>query len=157
MGRVASSRIVQDAIIMGPDAEDAHPDERIRMNFVNTEQAPVPAGHYAQAVIHHGLVYVSGQLPIDARTGIPAADGDIEMQGRLALSNVAAIVEAAGSRRDLVLKVCVYISDIALWGRFNAVYAEFFGDHTPARAVIPTRDLHHGALVEIDAIAALPE
>lgn len=126
------------------------------MKFIETALAPTPAGHYSQAVVHHGLVFISGQLPIDPSTGKPDTDGDIELQGQLTLTNVAAILEAAGSRRDLVLKVSVYISDITHWGRFNAVYAEFFGEHRPARVVIPTRELHHGALVEIDAIAALP-
>ena len=85
-----------------------------------------------------------------------AVESDIELQGLLALTNVTSILEAAGSRRELVLKVSVYISDIALWGRFNSVYTEFFGEHRPARVVIPTRELHHNALIEIDAIAALP-
>ncbi|MCZ6835860.1 MAG: Rid family detoxifying hydrolase [Planctomycetota bacterium] len=127
------------------------------MEFVITDQAPTPGGHYSQAVVHQGLVYVSGQLPIDPETGQSVTEGDIEQQGLMALTNVTSILEAAGSRLDLTLKVSVYISDISLWGRFNKVYAEFFGAHRPARVVIPTRDLHHGVLIEIDAIAALPE
>jgi len=125
------------------------------MQKISTAEAPEPAGHYSQALVHDGRVYVSGQLPID-----PASDekrvGTIEEQTEQALKNVAAILEAAGCDRNHVLKCTVYVSDIALWSRINAVYAEFFGDHRPARAVVPTRELHFGFQIEIDAIAALP-
>mgnify|MGYP001031638561 CR=1 FL=1 len=124
------------------------------MKAIQTPNAPQPAGHYAQAIVHDGLVYVSGQLPIDPRTG-GRCTGSIEEQAQRALENVAAILEAAGSRADLVLKTTVYVSDIRLWGRVNAVYAAFFGDHRPARAVVPSRELHYGLLVEIEAVAAL--
>ena len=126
------------------------------MKTVQTPNAPRPAGHYAQAIVHDGLVYVSGQLPIDPRTG-ERCTGPVEEQAERALQNVAAILEAAGSRLDLVLKTTVYVSDISLWGRVNAVYAAFFGEHRPARAVVPTRELHYGLLVEIEAVAALAE
>ncbi len=99
---------------------------------------------------------MSGQLAVDAASGRKIA-GTVEEQTKIALENVAAILQAAGSDIDRVLKTTVYISDIDLWGRVNGVYAEFFGDHRPARAVVPTRDLHHGLLVEIEAIAALRE
>ena len=124
------------------------------MKPIQTPNAPQPAGHYAQAIVHDGLVYVSGQLPIDPQTG-ERCTGSIEEQAERALRNVAAILEAAGSRTDRVLKTTVYVSDIRLWGRVNAVYAAFFGDHRPARAVVPTRELHYGLLVEIEAVAAL--
>jgi len=123
---------------------------------VSTTNAPAPAGHYAQAIVHDGLVYVSGQLPVDPATGEKRL-GSIEEQARQALENVAAILEAAGSGPDHVLKTTVYVSDIALWGRVNAVYAAFFGGHRPARAVVPTRELHYGFQVEIEAVAAVPE
>ncbi len=124
------------------------------MKMISTSDAPAPAGHYSQAVVHGGLVFVSGQLAVDAATGRKFA-GSIEQQTRIALENVAAILRAAGSDRDQVLKTTVYISDIELWGRVNEVYAEFFGGHRPARAVVPTRELHHGLLVEIEAIATV--
>jgi 2-iminobutanoate/2-iminopropanoate deaminase len=123
---------------------------------VHTPEAPQPAGHYAQAIVHNGLVYVSGQLPIDPRTGERNL-GSVEEQTERALRNVAAILQAAGSDPSRVLKTTVYVSDIGLWGRINAVYAAFFGEHRPARAVVPTRELHYGLLVEIEAIAALSE
>lgn len=126
------------------------------MKMISTSDAPAPAGHYSQAVVHGGLVFVSGQLAVDTATGRKFA-GTIEQQTRMALENVAAILRGAGSDIDHVLKTTVYISDIELWGRVNEVYAEFFGGHRPARAVIPTRDLHHGLLVEIEAIATVHE
>jgi 2-iminobutanoate/2-iminopropanoate deaminase len=126
------------------------------MRTVETTLAPKPAGHYAQAVIHGGLVYVSGQLAVDPEPGEKRL-GSIEEQTRLALSNVAAILNAAGSSLDLVLKTTVYVSDISLWGRVNDVYAEVFGTHRPARAVVPTKELHYGFLVEVEAIAAAEE
>lgn len=119
-----------------------------------TTDAPTPAGHYSQAIVHEDVVYVSGQLPIDPHTGEKRL-GSIEEQTEQALRNVAAILEAAGSDISRVIKVTVYVSDITLWGRVNAVYAEFFGEHRPARAVVPTRDLHFGFQVEIEAVAAV--
>jgi 2-iminobutanoate/2-iminopropanoate deaminase len=123
---------------------------------VSTPNAPQPAGHYAQAIVHDGLVYVSGQLPVDPATGEKRL-ASIEEQAEQALKNVAAILQAAGSDLNHVLKTTVYVSDIGLWGRVNAVYAAFFGDHRPARAVVPTRELHYGFQVEIEAVAAIPE
>lgn len=124
------------------------------MITISTPNAPQPAGHYAQALEHDGLVYVSGQLPVAAASGEKRV-GSIEQQTEQALRNVQAIVEAAGSDLNRVLKVTVYVSDIALWDRVNAVYARFFGDHRPARAVVPTRELHFGFQIEIDAVAVV--
>ena len=121
-----------------------------------TPNAPQPAGHYAQAIVHNDLVYVSGQLPVDPASGEKRI-GSIEEQTEQALRNVAAILVAAGSDLDHVLKTTVYVSDISLWGRVNAVYAAAFGQHRPARAVVPTRELHYGFQVEIEAIAALKD
>lgn len=124
------------------------------MDFILTPDAPQPAGHYSQAVVHNGLVFVAGQLAIEPHTG-ERKTGSIEEQTEQALKNVAAILQAAGSDLTKVLKTTVYISDIELWGQVNAVYAQFFGEHRPARAVIPVGNLHHGFLIEIEAIAAL--
>lgn len=110
--------------------------------------------HYSPAVVHGDLVFVSGQLPIEP-DGHRLTDAPIEAQILQALRNLAAILQAHGSDVDHVLKVTVYVSDIALWDRVNAVYADFFGAHRPARAVVPTGPLHFGFLVEIDAIAVV--
>lgn len=124
------------------------------MRAISTPRAPQPAGHYAQAIVHGDMVYVAGQLAIDPATG-EKVTGTIEEQTERALANVAAILEAAGSGLDRVVKTTVYVSDIDLWGRVNEVYARAFGDHRPARAIVPTCELHHGFLIEIEAIAAL--
>lgn len=121
---------------------------------VHTQDAPSPAGHYSQAVVYNGLVFVAGQLAIDPHTGEKRL-GSIEEQTEQALKNVGEILKAAGSDLSRVLKMTVYISDIDLWGRVNETYARVLGEHRPARAVIPTKELHHGFLIEIDAVAAV--
>ncbi|WP_299981048.1 RidA family protein [Desulfobacula sp.] len=123
------------------------------MKEVLSKDAPQPAGHYSQAIEHHGLVYVSGQLPINPKSEEKYV-GSIEEQTEQVLFNLEAILKKANSGKNHVIKVTVYISDIALWDRVNSVYARFFGNHRPARAIVPTRELHFGYQVEIEAIAA---
>jgi len=113
------------------------------MEKIFTPKAPKPAGHYSQAIVHDNVVYVSGQLPIDPVTGEKRL-GSIEEQTEQVLENLAEIIKAAGSDIDKVLRTTVYISDIQLWDRVNNVYSTFFGEHRPARAVVPTKELHHG-------------
>jgi 2-iminobutanoate/2-iminopropanoate deaminase len=124
------------------------------MEEIFTQNAPKPAGHYSQAIVHGNLIYVSGQLPIDPMTGEKRI-GSIEEQTEQALRNVSQIIKAAGSSMDHVIKTTVYISDIQLWERVNEVYSDFFGEHRPARAVVPTKDLHYGFQIEVEAIASL--
>ncbi len=124
------------------------------MKAISTENAPRPAGHYSQAIVHNNIVYVSGQLPIDPKTG-ERRTGPIEEQTEQVLSNLAEILKAAGADLNQVLKTTVYISDIELWPRVNNVYSRFFGEHRPARSVVPTKNLHFGFQIEIEAIAAL--
>jgi 2-iminobutanoate/2-iminopropanoate deaminase len=124
------------------------------MRTVETDKAPRPAGHYSQGVVHGGFLFVSGQLPIDPRTGEKSA-GAIEEQAALALANVLAIVEAAGSSSERVVRTTAYVTDVALWGRVNEVYERVFGEHRPARSVVPVPSLHHGFLIEIEAVAAV--
>ena len=113
-------------------------------------------GHYSPGVIAGGMLYVSGQLPIDPGTG-KIAEGGIREQTKQALANVGRVLEAAGCRREDVVMCRVYISDMGNWDAVNEVYSAFFGSHKPARAVVPTRELHHGALVEIEATAEMKE
>ena len=120
---------------------------------ITTAEAPKPAGHYSQATVYNGLVFVAGQLSIDPATGAHKT-GSIEEQTELALSNVLAILKAAGSDWSRVLKMTVYVADINHWDAVNKVYSRVLGEYRPARAVIPTGALHHGFLIEIDAIAA---
>jgi 2-iminobutanoate/2-iminopropanoate deaminase len=121
---------------------------------IQTADAPIPAGHYSQATVHNGVVYVAGQLAIDPATGERRL-GSIEEQTERTLRNVEAILLAAGSDFAHLLKVTVYVADIALWDAVNATYVRVLGPHKPARAIVPTKDLHHGFLIEIDAIAAV--
>ena len=122
------------------------------MQSIFTQNAPKPAGHYSQAIVHGDLVFVAGQLSIDPQTG-ERLTGAIEEQTLQTLKNLQAILEAAGSGIDHVLKTTVFIADISLWGKVNEVYSQFFGDHKPARSIVPTKELHYGFLIEIEAIA----
>jgi 2-iminobutanoate/2-iminopropanoate deaminase len=127
-----------------------------KITMISTDTVSAPAGHYSSAVVHSGLVYVSGQLP--RVPGKPDLFLDnIEAQTRQALANAEAILLAAGSRRERVLKVTLYISDIALWAQVNAEYAAFFGEHKPARAIVPVGKFRNGFLIEIEIVAALAD
>lgn len=121
------------------------------MRAIQHPDIPTPAGHYSPIVEHGGVLYVSGQLPMDPSGFVP--DG-IEAQTREALGKVQQLLEAAGSSLQRVIQVRIYVSDVDLWGAVNETYAEVFGDHRPARIVVPTGPLHHGCLVEIEATAA---
>lgn len=123
------------------------------MKKIQPNSIPVPKGHYSPGVEHNGVIYVSGQLPMDLVTRAPFA-GDIETQTELALRNVEAILHAAGSDLNHVLQMTIYVSDIDLWGKVNEVYARVMGEHRPARAIVPVKDLHFGTKIEIQAIAA---
>lgn len=114
---------------------------------------PKANGHYSPCIQHNGILYLSGQLPIDPVT--KAIPKTIEEQTDLALKNVETIVNEAGSSKDQILQMRVYISNIELWGRVNDRYSAFFGDHKPVRSIVPTRELHFGCLIEIEAIAVL--
>ena len=124
------------------------------MQAVETGNAPRAAGHYSQGIVHNGVVYVAGQLPIDPNDRNKPV-GSIEEQTERTLRNVEAILIAAGSGLDRVLQMTIYISDIELWGGVNTAYARVMGAHKPARAVVPVKDLHYGYQIEIQAIAAV--
>ncbi|AUD05641.1 Rid family detoxifying hydrolase [Spirosoma pollinicola] len=124
------------------------------MTFIETQDAPVPGGHYSQAVVHNGQVYISGILPITP-SGEKLSQATIAEQTEQILTNLDAILLAAGSQRNKVLKVTVFIADINAWGAVNQIYAQFFGDHRPARSVVPCSPLHYGFGIELEAIAIL--
>jgi 2-iminobutanoate/2-iminopropanoate deaminase len=124
------------------------------MNKISTDKAPVPAGHYSQAISHNGLVFVSGQLPLDPVTGV-VVEGGLEPQARQVISNISEILKASGSGLDRILKATIYIPDSSYWPEINRVYAECMGVHRPARAVIPCGELHYGVLLEMEVIAAI--
>ncbi len=124
------------------------------MSVIQPSDQPTPKGHYSPGIEHHGIVYVSGQLPMTLDTREPFA-GDIETQTELALRNVEHVLKAAGSDLSRVLQMTIYISDIELWGKVNEVYARVMGDHRPARAIVPVKDLHFGTQIEIQAVATI--
>lgn len=126
------------------------------MDLIHTNRATPPAGHYSQAVRANGCIFVSGQLgflPPAAPGARPALADGAAAQTREALRSVRAILEAAGASLAAVASVTVYIPDVALWDEVNQVYEECFGAHRPARAIVPTRELHYGAQVEISVVA----
>ena len=123
------------------------------MNIIETNKAPAAIGPYSQAIVSAGLVYTSGQIPIDPVTGsIEAAD--IEGQARQAIRNLAAVLSAAGSGLDKVVKTTCFLASMADFAAFNAVYAEAFPGK-PARSCVEVSALPKGALVEIEAVAEL--
>lgn len=124
------------------------------MRTIATPHAPKPAGHYSQAVVHGGLVHVAGQLPLDPATGA-LVEGGVVAQVERTFGNLEAILEAAGSGLDRLVSVTIYVTDVALWPQVNETYARLLGDHRPARAVVPVLPLRHGALLEVQAVAAV--
>lgn len=117
-----------------------------------TEGLPKPGGHYSPAVIHNGIAYISGQLPIVPGQG-PQTPGSMEEQTRQTLANFLSVVQAAGGNADTVLKVTIYLADGGDWALVNQIFAEVFGEHRPARAIVPVNPLHYGYGIEIDGIA----
>ena len=126
------------------------------MQKVQIKNAPEPKGHYSSAVVHNGLIFVSGQLPRNAVTG-KVETGAIEAQTELALRNVEQILLEAGSDLNHVLQMTIYVSEMELWDKVNETYARILGEHKPARAIVPVKDLHFGTKIEIQAIAAVKE
>ena len=123
---------------------------------ISTDQAPTPAGHYSQAIVAGRHLYISGQLPIRADRQ-PVPDNSFEAQAAQAIENILAVLAAAGGTPERLARVTVYIVGIENWPRFNAVYASMLPNTRPARTVVPVPELHHGFLVEIDAVAFLDE
>ncbi|MEW6547610.1 MAG: RidA family protein [Bacillota bacterium] len=120
--------------------------------LVCTENAPIPVGPYSQAAISGGFVCTAGQLGLDPTTGKLVGPG-VEEQTERALLNLKAILEAAGSSLDMVVKVTVFLADMSLFGAMNGVYQRFFGAAPPARTCVAVAALPMGALVEVEAIA----
>ena len=121
------------------------------MHIPEDARIPTPAGHYSPIVEHQGLLFVSGQLPMDPVT--KQVPDTIEAQTTQALDNMENLLLAAGSDRSSVLQVRIYVADVELWSQVNQTYAKFFGEHKPARAIIPCGKLHYGCLLELEATA----
>ena len=122
--------------------------------IVKTDHAPAAVGPYSQGVIHDGLVWTAGQVALDPETG-KLVGSDAASQAERSLRNVAAILEAAGSSLDRVVRATVYLTNMDDFAAVNEVYARHFTGAPPARACVEVSRLPLGALVEIDAIAAV--
>lgn len=120
---------------------------------IATKKAPVAIGPYSQAIEANGLVFVSGQLPIDPATG-EFAPGGVKELTRQSLTNMQSILAEAGLSMENVVKTTVFLADMADFADMNAVYAEFFPGNCPARSAVAVKTLPKGALVEIECIAA---
>jgi 2-iminobutanoate/2-iminopropanoate deaminase len=133
------------------------------MHLISTPHAPAAIGPYSQAVVHQGLVFCSGQIALDPTTGavvgaleqVASREEAVILQTRQLLSNLNAVLKAAGSGREYVLKTTVFLQDMADFPVLNRCYAEFFGDHRPARATVAAAGLPRAVLVEIECVAVL--
>ena len=121
------------------------------MQYIQTDKAPAAIGPYSQAVKVNGMVYTSGQIALT-----PAGEmltGDVSVQTKQVLANLTAVLEAAGSGLEKVIKTTIFLDNMDDFATVNAIYAEAFGEHKPARSTVAVKTLPKNALVEIDAIA----
>ncbi len=123
------------------------------MKVISTETAPAAIGPYSQAIVTNGLVFASGQIPVDPATGAPAGD-TIDTQAEQSCKNVAAILAAAGSDMTKVVKTTCFLADMADFAKFNEIYAKYFVS-CPARSCVAAKALPKGVLCEIEALAEL--
>ena len=120
--------------------------------IVATEKAPKAIGPYSQAVVHNGLAFLSGQIPLDPVTG-QLVEADITVQTTRVLENLKAVLDACGSSLEQVVKTTVYLTDIREFAEMNEVYGTYFSQNPPARSTIQAARLPRNVRVEIDAIA----
>jgi 2-iminobutanoate/2-iminopropanoate deaminase len=120
--------------------------------IIQTEHAPLAIGPYSQAIKANGLVFASGQIPTDPQTG-QFVPGGIQEQTEQALKNLAAVLEAAGSSLDRIVKTTVFLADMNEFSAMNEIYGKFFSENPPARATVEAARLPRDARVEIEAIA----
>ncbi len=121
------------------------------MNVICTQDSPLPAGHYSQAVEERGFIFLSGMLPDIA--SVDPSSRDFTEQTQAVLQQCKAVLAAAQCTFDDVVQCTAYIVGVDNWPAFNEVYARFLGSHKPARAVVPVAELHHGFLVEVQMTA----
>ncbi len=119
---------------------------------IETKRAPSPIGPYSQAIRANGFIFVSGQIPIDPATG-NLVDGDVSVQTRQVMLNLSAILEAAGSSLEKVVKTSIYLTNLDDFAKVNQVYGEYVGNAKPARATVQVSRLPRGVQVEIEAVA----
>lgn len=121
---------------------------------ISSEDAPKAIGPYSQAIVHNGLAFLSGQIPLDPATG-ELVSADIAVQTERVLENIRAVLEACGASMDSVLKTTVFLKDMADFPKMNEVYARYFSQSPPARSTVQAAKLPRDVMVEIDAIAAV--
>ena len=122
--------------------------------IIYTENAPAPVGPYSQAIQANDFLYISGQIPVDPKTGKVNKE-TFEIECRLILDNLKAVVEAGGSSLDKVVKVNIYLKDMSKFAELNKIYAEYFNDSKPARACVQVGMLPLDVDVEIEAVALI--
>ncbi|GKX59734.1 RidA family protein [Leminorella grimontii] len=124
------------------------------VSCINSPELSTPGGHYSHACVHGNTVYLSGQLPVDP-DGNVLADRPFAEQASQVLFNIDATLRAAGSGRDRLIQVRIFITDMAQWPEFNRIYAEWIGAHRPARIVAGVSELHFGSALEVEAVAGI--
>lgn len=126
------------------------------MHFISTEKAPAAIGPYSQGVVVNGLLFASGQIALSPETG-ELVGSTIEEQAEQVMKNVGALLTAAGTDFDHVVKTTCFLEDIADFAKFNAVYAKSFGEKLPARSAVGIDKLPKGALIEVEVIASVED
>lgn len=126
------------------------------MHSISTEKAPAAIGPYSQGVVVNGLLFASGQIALSPETG-ELVGSTIEEQAEQAMKNVGALLTAAGTDFDHVVKTTCFLDDIADFAKFNAVYAKSFGEKLPARSAVGIDKLPKGALIEVEVIASVED
>lgn len=119
---------------------------------IHTNHAPAAVGPYSQAIVANGFVYTAGQIPLVPSTG-KMLDGDVQAQTRQVIENLSAVLEAAGTNLGNVIKTTVFLDSMDDFAKMNEIYAEYFGDNSPARSTVAVERLPLGALVEIEVVA----
>lgn len=122
------------------------------IRVISTAAAPAAIGPYSQAIVADGWIFTSGQIPLDPTTGTVRAEG-IAGQTHQVMKNLSAVLDAAGGRLGSVVRTTVFLADIADFAAMNEVYAEYFGEHHPARTTVQAAALPRSVKVEIDAVA----
>jgi len=126
----------------------------VSIELIQAPGTKAPRGHYSQAIVANGIVFLAGLVPVDLETGEPKV-GTIEEQTERVLRNAERILEAAGSSLSHLVQVTVFLTRIEDWDRMNRTYAQILGDHRPTRTVVPVAPLHFGAGIEIQCVAVV--
>lgn len=124
----------------------------MKIEVVKTDDAPAAIGPYSQAVKAAGMVFISGQIPLDPKTG-DVIDGDIKKQTERVMDNLKAVLAASDASLDRVVKTTIYLTNLADFATVNEIYGSYFGNNAPARATVEVNNLPKGVGIEIDAVA----